>query len=254
MQITFLGTGTSQGIPVITCQCEVCNSLDYRNNRLRVSVHIAVDGLSLIIDIGPDFRQQMLREPFIEHLDAVLITHEHKDHTAGLDDIRAFNFKQNTAMPVYAESRVHDQLKREYSYVFEENKYPGIPQIELIGIENKPFSIKNTTITPIRAMHHQLPVLGFRIKDFAYITDANFIDESEWHKLAGVKILVLNALQKTEHISHFTLEQSISFIQKIKPARAYLTHMSHKMGLHAEVSKELPENIQLAYDGLILEL
>lgn len=254
MQVTFLGTGTSQGVPVITCQCEVCNSLDFRNNRLRVSVHIKTDELSLIIDIGPDFRQQMLREPFIDQLDAVLITHEHKDHTAGLDDIRAFNFKQSMAMPVYAESRVHEQLKREYSYVFEENKYLGIPKIDLIAIENKEFFIKNTAIVPIRAMHHKLPILGFRIGDFAYITDTNFVDKNEWYKLEGVKVLVINALQKTEHISHFTLDQAIVFVHEIKPQKAYFTHISHKMGLHGEVSKILPENMELAYDGLVLNL
>lgn len=252
MTITFLGTGTSQGVPVIACDCDVCHSIDYRNVRLRSSVHIQCDNLSLVIDTGPDFRQQMLRER-ITQLDAVLYTHEHKDHTAGMDDIRSFNFIQNMDMPIYAQQHVLDQLKREFSYVFADKKYPGTPRILPFAIENKPFEIKNQTILPIEVMHYKLPVLGFRISDFAYITDANHISETELQKLIGVKILVLNALQKEPHLSHFTLEEAINISKRIKAQKTYFTHISHKLGKHAEVSNELPENIELAWDGLQVE-
>jgi phosphoribosyl 1,2-cyclic phosphate phosphodiesterase len=254
MKITFLGTGTSQGVPVIACECEVCKSIDYRNNRLRVSIQIEIDDTSLVIDAGPDFRQQMLRES-ITKVDAILITHEHKDHTAGLDDIRAFNFRQGTSMPIYAAAAVHQQLKREYEYVFSEHKYPGIPQMELKKIEeNQPFLIEKTNIIPINVMHHKLKVFGFRIGDFTYITDANFISKEEIEKIKGTKILVLNALQQTPHISHFTLSEAIEMAQLIGAETTYFTHISHKLGLHADVEKELPENIKLAYDGLSLHL
>jgi phosphoribosyl 1,2-cyclic phosphate phosphodiesterase len=254
MIITFLGTGTSQGVPVIACECEVCKSLDYRNQRLRVSVHIKNGDQSLIIDAGPDFRQQILREN-ISKLDAILLTHEHKDHTAGLDDIRAFNFKQEKPMPIFASKHVHDQLKREFEYVFSEDKYPGIPQMELTEIiENEPFIIGGNKIIPINVLHHKLKVFGFRLGDFTYITDANFISDSEILKIRGSKVLVLNALQKTHHISHFTLEQAIEMAQRIGAEKTYLTHISHKLGLHAEVEKELPENVFLAWDGLKISL
>jgi phosphoribosyl 1,2-cyclic phosphate phosphodiesterase len=251
MKVTFLGTGTSQGVPVITCECEVCQSLDYRNKRLRVSVHVQIDSQSILIDAGPDFRQQILREN-IKQLDAILLTHEHKDHTAGLDDIRAFNFRHGKAMPIYASIAVHDQLKKEYGYVFAEKQYPGIPQMQLEPIENKTFKVNNTNITPIQVLHHKLPVFGFRIGDFTYITDANFISDAEIEKIKGSKVLVLNALQKTPHISHFTLEQAIEISQKIGAEKTYFTHISHKLGLHADVEKELPEGIFLAWDGLSL--
>jgi phosphoribosyl 1,2-cyclic phosphate phosphodiesterase len=253
MKITFLGTGTSQGVPVIACECEVCNSIDFRNKRLRVSVNIQIGNTSILIDAGPDFRQQILREN-INKLDAILITHEHKDHTAGLDDIRAFNFIQKKAMPIYASAEVHTQLKREYEYVFSEKQYPGIPQMQLIPIENNSFSINNISITPIQVLHHKLPVFGFRINDFTYITDANFISEIELEKIKGSKIVVINALQKDPHISHFTLAEAVNLIEKIKPQKAYLTHISHKLGLHNEVEKELPSNIKLAFDGLTITL
>ncbi len=254
MKITFLGTGTSQGIPVIACECEVCKSLDYRNNRLRVSVHIETDESNIIIDAGPDFRQQVLREN-IKKLDAILLTHEHKDHTAGLDDIRAFNFKQDRAMPIYASKHVHNQLKREFEYVFSEHKYPGIPQMELIEItENEPFNLNELKIIPINVLHHKLKVFGFRIGQFTYITDANYISDIEIEKIRGSKIIVLNALQKSPHISHFTLDEAIVVLEKIKPDQAYLTHISHKLGLHAEVEKEMPSYIRLAYDGLSINI
>ncbi|MES2798283.1 MAG: MBL fold metallo-hydrolase [Bacteroidota bacterium] len=254
MKITFLGTGTSQGVPVIACTCEVCKSLDYRNKRLRVSVHIQYGSTSVIIDAGPDFRQQVLRES-INSLDAILITHEHKDHTAGLDDIRAFNFKQGKSMPIFASIEVQQQLKKEFGYVFSEKKYPGIPQMDLIQIiENQSFKVNNLLIEPILVLHHRLKVFGFRIGDFTYITDANYISEEEINKIKGSKIVVINALQKSAHISHFTLDEAIVMIQKINPERAYLTHISHKLGLHAEVEKEMPSNIYLAFDGLSLTL
>lgn len=253
MKVTFLGTGTSQGVPVIACECDVCKSLDFRDKRLRVSVLIEVDSINLLIDAGPDFRQQMLREG-IKKIDAILITHEHKDHTAGLDDIRAFNFKHEKAMPIYASVEVHEQLKREYSYVFAEYNYPGIPQMDLKPITNLPFKIDNTLITPILVLHHKLHVFGFRIGDFTYITDANYISETEIEKIKGSKVLVLNALQKNHHISHFTLEQAIDMAKIIGAESTYFTHISHKMGHHSEVQRELPDGISLAWDGLTIEL
>jgi phosphoribosyl 1,2-cyclic phosphate phosphodiesterase len=249
MKVRFLGTGTSQGIPVIACECRVCKSLDFRDKRLRTSVQIEVDGLSIVIDTGPDFRQQMLAA-HITQLDAVLFTHEHKDHTAGLDDVRAYNFKDDSDMPVYAMERVANNIKKAFDYIFAEHKYPGIPRVVLHLIENAPFYINKTQIVPIEVMHYKLPVFGFRIKDFTYITDAKTIAEREIQKIKGSKILVVNALRKEEHISHFNLEQALDFIRQIKPQKAFLTHLSHNMGLHKEVSAELPDNVYIAYDGL----
>ncbi|MEQ8685223.1 MAG: MBL fold metallo-hydrolase [Imperialibacter sp.] len=253
MKLTFLGTGTSQGVPVIACNCEVCQSVDFHDKRLRSSVHIEVDGLSLVIDTGPDFRQQMLRER-IKRLDAVIFTHEHKDHTAGLDDIRSFNFLQQMDMPVYASTAVITQLKREFSYIFADHKYPGVPLVDVKLLDGKPFTIGQTTITPINVMHFKLPVFGFRIGDFTYITDANYISEEEKEKIKGSKVLVLNALQKTPHISHFTLDEAVALAQELKADQTYFTHISHKLGSHREVSAQLPENIYLAYDGQQLTL
>ncbi|WP_339788153.1 MBL fold metallo-hydrolase [uncultured Imperialibacter sp.] len=253
MKLTFLGTGTSQGVPVIACDCEVCQSVDFHDKRLRSSVHIEVDGLSLVIDTGPDFRQQMLRER-IKRLDAVIFTHEHKDHTAGLDDIRSFNFLQQMDMPVYASTAVITQLKREFSYIFADHKYPGVPLVDVKLLDGKPFTIGQTTITPINVMHFKLPVFGFRIGDFTYITDANYISDEEKKKIKGSKVLVLNALQKTPHISHFTLDEAISLAQELKADQTYFTHISHKLGAHRDVSAQLPENIYLAYDGQQLTL
>lgn len=253
MTVTFLGTGTSQGIPVIGCSCAVCNSLDFRDKRLRTSIHIAVDDLSLVVDTGPDFRQQMLREK-ITTVDAILFTHEHKDHTAGLDDIRPFNFRQKKDMPVYGSYQVMEQLKTEFSYAFREKKYPGVPRILTNVITNKPFRIKETIINPVEVLHYQLPVFGFRIGGFCYITDASYISPGEKEKIKGSDVLVLNALQKEEHISHFTLKEALEIIEELKPRRAFLTHISHKLGLHESVSAELPGNVQLAYDGLKTEI
>lgn len=253
MTITFLGTGTSQGVPVIGCPCEVCKSLDYRDKRLRSSIHIQVNGQSFVIDTGPDFRQQMLRE-HINHVDAILFTHAHRDHTAGLDDVRAYNFLQNMDMPVYGSQETLDQLKNDFAYIFEKHYYPGLPRLDLRLIDNDPFSINGVTIIPLPVMHLRLTVLGFRIGDFSYITDANFISNETYQKLAGTKVLVLNALQQEPHISHFTLQQAIEVAQKVNAEKTYFTHLSHKMGLHAAVSKQLPESVYLACDGFTLVL
>lgn len=253
MKVTILGSGTSQGVPVIGCECPVCTSLDYRDNRLRTSIHIRVDQNSFIIDSGPDFRQQVLGSR-IQTLDALLFTHEHKDHTAGMDDIRAFNFKQQKDMPVYARAQVLEQLKREYAYVFAEKKYPGIPQVETHEITNQPFHIGGIDIIPIEVIHHQLPVFGFRIQDFTYITDAKTIAKEEQEKIRGSKVLIINALQKQSHLSHFTLHEAINFAQEIGAEQTYFTHISHRMGKHASVSQELPEGIYLAHDGLEIHL
>ena len=249
MIVTFLGTGTSQGVPVIACGCEVCTSIDYRDKRTRSAIHFEVDGLSIVVDTGPDFRQQMLRER-IKHLDAILFTHEHKDHTAGLDDIRAYNYFQKKDIPIYAHRRVISRLEQEYDYVFAEHKYPGIPQVETVEINNAPFKVQDTPVTPIEVMHYQLPVFGFRIGDFSYITDANKIPEDEFKKLKGSKYLVLNALRREAHISHFTLAEAIGIAEMVGAEKTYLTHISHQMGKHRDVEKELPANVELAFDGL----
>lgn len=251
--MTFLGTGTSQGVPVIGCPCAVCKSLDFRDKRFRASVHIQVGKLSLVIDTGPDFRSQILRAGITE-LDAVIFTHEHKDHTAGLDDIRPFNFKQQKDMPVFGKLQVLDQIKREFAYIFSGKRYPGVPQIETIEIDENPFTIQGTTITPIPVKHYKLPILGFRIGDFTYITDANHIPDESLKLIEGSEILVLNALQRESHISHFTLDQAVDIARKIGAKETYFTHISHKLGLHNSVNQELPEGIALAYDGLQLTL
>jgi phosphoribosyl 1,2-cyclic phosphate phosphodiesterase len=253
LKVTLLGTGTSQGVPVIGCHCEVCRSVDYRDNRLRVSVHLQVNGKSFIIDSGPDFRQQALRER-IRTLDALIFTHEHKDHTAGLDDIRAYNFSQHKDMPLYGEERVLEQLKREFAYIFSGVQYPGIPRVQLNPISEEPFEIEGVEFIPIRVKHYKLPVLGFRVGNFTYITDANFILEEEMDKVRGSKVIVLGALRKEPHISHFSLQEAIDVLTELKPEKAYLTHISHLMGLHHEVELELPDFIRLGYDGLQIEL
>lgn len=252
MTITFLGTGTSQGVPVIACGCEVCTSADKRDKRLRSS--ILVEGeKTVVIDSGPDFRYQMLRAN-VQHLDALVFTHEHKDHVAGMDDIRAFNYKQNSPIDVWAEERVQLAIKKEFHYIFSEFKYPGIPQVNLNTITNEPFLIGDIKFTPIEVMHYKLPVKGFRINDFTYITDAKTISDSEKQLIKGSSILVINALQKQTHISHFTLEEAIAFAQEIGAERTYFTHISHRLGKHEDISKELPFGIELAYDGLKLEI
>ncbi len=253
MTITFLGTGTSQGVPVIACDCEVCTSADQRDKRLRTSILIEAEGKVIVIDSGPDFRYQMLRAK-VQRLDAIVFTHEHKDHIAGLDDIRAFNYKQQAPIDVYADLRVQAALKREFYYIFEENKYPGIPQLTLHTIGSEPFNIGKVNFIPIEVMHYKLPVLGFRINDFTYITDAKTVSEEEKEKIKGSKILVVNALQKQTHISHFTLDEAIAFAEEIGAEKTYFTHISHRLGKHQAVSEILPPHIELAYDGLRLHL
>lgn len=253
MIITFLGTGTSQGVPVIACTCEVCKSLDYRNKRLRTSVHIQVDNQSLVIDTGPDFRQQMLREN-VNRLDAVIFTHAHRDHTSGLDDVRAYNYIHKMDMPVYGTQAVLDQLKIEYAYAFEEIKYPGLPRLALNLITEKEFEINGVKVTPLPVYHHKMHVMGFRVGNFSYITDANLIPEETLKRLKGSEVLVLNALQHEPHISHFNLQQALEAAQTIGARTTYFTHISHKLGLHDEVSKTLPANVMLAYDGLQITL
>ncbi|WP_321296324.1 MBL fold metallo-hydrolase [Marinifilum fragile] len=253
VKLTFLGTGTSQGVPIIACKCPVCLSDNKKDKRLRTSVLITVDNQNIVIDSGPDFRYQMLRAG-VENISAILFTHEHKDHTAGLDDIRAFNWVNKTAVNIYAEKRVQESLKKEFAYVFAEFKYPGIPQMNLIEVNNQAFRINGTTIQPIRAMHLKLPVYGYRIGDLAYITDANYISPEEMEKLKGIKVLVVNALRKEKHISHYNLSEAIDLVNELKPEKAYFTHISHQMGFHDDVQAELPENVYLAYDELTIEV
>lgn len=252
MKITFLGTGTSQGIPLIGCDCRVCTSEDSKDKRLRTSVFIEYNNTNIVIDTGPDFRQQMLREK-IRKVDAVLFTHEHKDHIAGLDDVRAFNFIHQMVMPVYATERVQSAIKREFAYIFADEKYPGIPQIELKTIANQTFDVNGIKVIPIEVMHHKMSVKAFRIGNFTYITDANYISAEEKEKIKGSEVIVVNALRKNHHISHFTFEEAIELMEELKPKKAFFTHISHQLGTHEEVSLELPDFIQLAYDGLKIE-
>lgn len=249
MTITFLGTGTSQGVPVIGCSCAVCTSLDYRDKRLRTSVLISVESQTFIIDTGPDFRQQMLREN-VTRLDSVLFTHAHRDHTSGLDDVRAFNFIQKMDMPVYGTRPVLDQLRVEFAYAFEGNNYPGLPRLALNLIDEDIFTVNGITVTPLPVLHHKMPVTGFRIGNFSYITDANHIPDATMKRLHGTEILVLNALQHEPHISHFNLSEALQMVERIRPKKTYLTHISHKLGLHSDVSTKLPDSVALASDGL----
>lgn len=251
----MLGSGTSQGVPMIACDCEVCRSENPKDKRLRSSIMLTINGLNYVIDTGPDFRQQMLREQ-VKELEAIFFTHQHKDHLAGLDDVRAFNFRQQKDMKVYCDVRVDEALHREYEYVFASFRYPGIPRLD-IQIIDKNSSVSLTeggTITTIEVMHYKLPVLGFRYKNFTYITDAKTILPEEIEKVKGTKILFINALRRDEHISHFNLQEALEFIRIINPERAYLTHISHLMGKYEEVQQELPDNVFLAYDGLVLQL
>mgnify|MGYP000043457947 CR=1 FL=1 len=253
MIVTLLGTGTSSGVPMIGCQCAVCRSVDFRDKRLRTSVHVSVAGISFVIDTGPDFRQQVLRLN-LQTLDAVLFTHEHKDHTAGLDEIRAYNFRTGRDIPVYGRASVLQQLMREFEYIFADFKYPGIPRIETIEITGEPFEVLGVPIIPIDVMHHKLPVFGFRIGDFTYLTDLNYISDSELAKVYGTRVLVLDSLRQEPHLSHFALIESLALIEQIHPEQTYLTHISHQMGLHREVNKLLPPGVKLGYDGLRIEM
>ncbi len=249
MKVTFLGTGTSQGVPVIGCTCNVCQSTDPRDKRLRTSVLIQARNKTVVIDTGPDFRQQMLREK-VNRLDAVVFTHAHRDHTAGLDDVRAYNHMQNMDMPVYGTPEVLQQLRTEYAYAFAPAAYPGIPRLDLHQLNGEAFDVSGISFLPLPVMHLHMPVLGFRIDNFSYITDAKFIPPATLEKLKGTEVLVLNALQRERHISHLNLTEALEIVNTVKPRHTYLTHLSHRMGLHAEVEKELPDDVSLAYDGL----
>lgn len=250
MKLTFLGTGTSQGVPVIACGCRVCRSSDERDHRLRTSAMLETDaGKRILFDIGPDFRQQMLRHA-VKGLDAILVTHAHRDHVAGLDDVRSFNYVQHKNMDVYLNREAKNALLRDYKYIFEYHQYPGLPEADLHEVGDAPFEAAGETVVPIRAMHKDLPVLGYRVGELAYITDANHIALEELAKLDGLKVLVLNALRKEKHFSHYSLPEALEVIGEVKPERAFLTHISHEMGLHAEVAAELPDGVALAYDNL----
>lgn len=253
MNIIFLGTGTSQGVPVIGCDCHVCISADPRDKRLRPALLLESDEARVVIDCGPDFRQQMLRTE-VKGIDAIVITHEHNDHVIGIDDVRPFNFMQQKDMPVYATRAVMKELENRFAYAFAAERYPGSPRIHLEAIDkNSRFQIGDLDFRPIEVMHGKLPVLGFRIGDFAYLTDMKTIAAQEASKLAGVDTLVVNALHHTPHHSHLSLNEALEFIAEINPRRAFLTHMSHRMGRHGEVSADLPANVAFAYDGLRFE-
>ncbi|MFD2556390.1 MBL fold metallo-hydrolase [Sphingobacterium tabacisoli] len=255
MKIRFLGTGTSQGVPVIACSCPVCQSTDQRDKRLRTSVLIELDnGYNVVIDTGPDFRYQMLREG-VDHLDAVLMTHSHKDHIAGLDDVRAFNYHQQQSISIYADAATLEALQREFYYAFSAVKYPGVPQLDLEEIKaGISFDIFEQKIMPFEVLHYKMPVMGFRIGKFAYITDAKTVSQESRAQLEGLDILVVNALQESPHISHFTLEEALAFIADVKPQRAYLTHISHRFGKHEYIERILPAHVHVAYDRLAIEV
>ena len=253
MRVTLLGTGTSQGVPVIACKCDVCQSMDSKDKRLRSAIMVEEGSTRLVVDVGPDFRQQMLRHE-VDNLDAILLTHEHADHIFGLDDIRSFNWLQKSPMDVWCEPRVQKNLRSIFNYVFAVNKYPGTPQMDLIDLDHKAFKIGSIHVIPIRVYHYKLPVYGFRFGTFAYLTDFNLIEDQEVEKLLGIDILVVCALRKSPHISHLNLSGALELIARIAPRKAYFTHMSHEMGKHADLLKELPENIEPGYDGLVLEI
>lgn len=251
-RLTFLGTGTSQGVPMIGCGCEVCKSQDPRDKRLRASVLVEHEGLRVLVDAGPDFRYQMLRAG-VSSLDAILLTHNHKDHTGGLDDIRAFNYHEKRATQIYCEKYVEESLRKEYSYAFEEIKYPGAPEWDVHIIDKNPFTIKGVEITPIRGRHFKLPVLGYRFGNIAYCTDMNHIPEEEYSKLQGLDHFIINCVRRGRHISHYSLEQAIEVAEKVGAKHSWLTHLSHQLPCHEELTKELPEGILPAFDGLVIE-
>ncbi len=258
MRLTFLGTGTSQGVPTIGCRCEVCHSTDPRDSRLRTSAMVEVGDVRIVIDAGPDFRYQMLRTG-VRHIDAILLTHEHKDHTGGIDDVRAFNFVDFPVIhrvDIYATARTAACVRKDFDYAFAENKYRGVPEIALHEFDpSKPFEVKGVEIVPIRGQHSdRFEVTGYRLGCLAYLTDFKQIEESEIEKLQGVDTLVVNALRWRDHISHFTVEEALALIARVKPRRAYLTHMSHDIGLHAHSADRLPQGVELAYDTLTIEI
>jgi len=249
LTITFLGSGTSTGVPMIACGCYVCTSTDEKDKRLRSSILVRSATTAIVVDTTPDFRQQMLRINN-KQLDAVLFTHPHKDHTAGLDDVRAYNFFAKKAIDVYANSLTEEALKREFAYVFSDFRYPGVPDINLVTIDDTPFVIGDIPVLPITVWHHKMPVYAYRFGDFTYITDANRVDEHEKDKIRGSKVMVLNALRVEDHISHFTLNQAIALAKELRVPETYFTHISHQLGRHSEVESSLPQGIRLAYDGL----
>lgn len=254
MKVTFLGTGTSQGIPIIGCKCPVCKSVNVKDKRLRTSALVSVDGKNILIDIGPDFREQMLRND-VSRLDAILVTHAHRDHVAGIDDIRPYNYYQQSPIDIYARSNAIEAIRRDYAYIFAQHIYPGLPEANLIEVSGSSVvRIGNTEVVPIEAMHKDMPILGYRMGRFAYVTDANYIAPTELDKIKGMDVLVINALRQEKHFSHFSLVEALEVIEFLKPRKAYLTHMSHEMGFYDEVSRQLPENVFLAYDGLTVEI
>ncbi len=254
IKITVLGSGTSQGVPVIACECDVCRSEDPRDNRLRTSILVTVNGENYVVDTGPDFRQQMLRHE-VKSLKAILYTHEHKDHLAGMDDVRAFNYVERRDMEIFCSERVEEALIREFYYVFESVKYPGVPSVKINRITDEPFKLPcGFEVIPIEVKHYKMPVNAFRFGDFTYITDAKTISEEEKEKVKGSKVIIINALRISEHISHFNLEEALAMIRELDPDIAYLTHISHLFAKHTEIEKMLPPNVQVAYDGLTFEL
>lgn len=253
MRVVFLGSGTSQGVPVITCKCEVCTSDDPKDNRLRSSVLIEVEKKTFVIDAGPDFRQQMLREKVMK-LDAILLTHSHKDHVGGLDDVRAFNFTQLQPMDIFADDLTATVVKSDFAYAFTEEKYPGVPKMNIHIFKNAPFKVCGIEIIPIKATHMNTRVWGFRIGKFAYLTDVSKIEGEEKQKLLGLDVLIVNALRIEKHYSHFNLEEAMALVKEVNPKRAYFTHISHNMGLYSKVNPTLPPNMALGYDGLVIDI
>lgn len=253
LTITFLGTGTSSGVPMIGCYCDVCSSPDPNDNRLRSSILVQSANTTLVVDTTPDFRYQMLRT-HTHHLDAVVYTHPHKDHMAGLDDIRAYNFTSKKAMNIYANSLTEEAVRRDFYYAFTDTKYPGVPELNLITIDEHAFQVGDIPVQPIQVIHHKMPVFGYRFGDFTYITDANKIEEAEKDKIRGSRVLVLNALRRESHISHFTLSEAVALAMELEVPEVYFTHISHQLGKHEDVNRELPQHIRLAHDGLTLQL
>lgn len=252
MKLTLLGTGTSQGVPIIGCGCQVCSSLDPRDNRLRSSALLTSGGTNILIDSGPDLRQQMLRAG-VRHVDAVLLTHEHNDHVIGLDDVRPFNFRSGRPMSVYALPRVAEQVRRRFEYVFGE-PIPGAPRLELVHIEkDTPLLFGDMHVQPVEIMHGSMPILGFRVGDLTYLTDIKSISDAEKEKIAGTKYLITSALHHSQHPMHMNLREALAFVAGLAPERAWLTHVSHQMGLASEIGPQLPPGVALAYDGLEIE-
>lgn len=253
LKITFLGTGTSSGVPMIGCDCVVCRSTDPHDKRLRSSVLVQSATTTLVVDTGPDFRYQMLRTN-TRHLDAVLFTHPHKDHIAGLDDIRAYNFFSRKPMDIYANSLTEEALRRDFYYAFADTKYPGLPELNLQTFDEEAFIVGDIPVQPVTVWHYKMPVSAFRFGQFTYITDANRLEPEACALVRGSSVLVVNALRKEKHLSHFNLEEAVTLVNDLEIPQAYFTHISHQLGLHSEVNKELPEGMELAYDGLVLEV